>query len=247
MGGKAKIILPLIALGVGAVATGGFGLLGAGAAGGTGAGITGSTIASNVITATGLTPAAASLVPASAGSLALSSGTGALNLSLAGGIDAAVNAGAAPTGFFAQIGQSLSNLTPLEKINFAFSGINAAAQQNALSGQENESKLSEANNRLDLASKDLDNQRGLQKSLATQSNFFAASGINASRGSAAQLQNNAFGNASLAQDKITAGRSLLGAGTQLRQQSFQAKRGNINRDFAKSTYSTLFDKKKPVI
>jgi len=31
--------------------------------------------------------------------------------------------------------------------------------------------------------------------LATQANFFAGAGINASLGSAAQLQNNAFGNA----------------------------------------------------
>ena len=89
-------------------------------------------------------------------------------------------------------------------VNLVFSGINAAAKQNALSAQENESKLSEANNRLDLANKDLDNQRGIQKSLATQSNFFAASGINASRGSAAQLQNNALGIAAFITDRSLA-------------------------------------------
>jgi len=75
--------------------------------------------------------------------------------------------------------------------------------------------------------------------LATQSNFFAASGINASRGSAAQLQNNAFGKASLIADRSLADTNVLNATVQNQNRSRRLKRGDINRKAVFDTANTL--------
>ena len=115
----------------------------------------------------------------------------------------------------------------------------AKSSKNALAVQAGQDRLSESYKRLDIANKELDNQRKLRKSLATQANFFGSTGINASRGSAAQLQNNAFGNAALIADRSLADTNVLNATVQNQNRSRRLKRGDINRKAVFDTANTL--------
>jgi len=241
MGGKAKIILPLIALGIGAAATGGFGLAGAGAATST-SGVVGSTVASNVITSAGLTSTAASLVPASAGALALGGAAAGVGTaaSLAGGIDAAVAAavplgGVAETGFFSTLASEFSAMSGLEQAGLGLQGlsavgtgagalINSNAQKAALAAQESEKKLSQAASRLDIANAELDSQKRLRKTISTQTNFFAATGVNASTGSASRVADAATGEAGQEMDLLKTRRDLLNKGATNVGASFAIRR-----------------------
>jgi len=98
----------------------------------------------------------------------------------------------------------------------------AKSSKNALAVQAGQARLSESYKRLDIANKELDNQRKLRKSLASQANFFAGAGINASLGSAAQLQNNAFGNAALIADRSLAAQANFFGST-----GINASRGSV--------------------
>jgi len=219
MGGKAKIILPLIALGIGAFATGGFGLAGAGAASGA-AGTAGATAAT--ATATGV-------------------GAGAsTGLSLAGGIDAAVAAavplgGVAETGFFSTLASEFSAMSGLEQAGLGLQGlsavgtgagalINSNAQKTALAAQESEKKLSQAASRLDIANAELDSQKRLRKTISTQTNFFAATGVNASTGSASRVADAATGEAGQEMDLLKTRRDLLNKGATNVGASFAIRR-----------------------
>jgi len=253
MGGKAKIILPLVALGI---ATGGFGLAGAGAAGAGGVSAAGAAAAESAGLAglgAGGEFALSSVGAGAVGSAALAESAGLAGLGAAGEFGS-VAAGSFPvpiaasgpltatpasTGFFTQIGENLASLTPLEKVNLAFAGINAVAQQNALSVQDNENKISESYKRLGIAEKELDNQKKLGKTLATQRNLFATVGVNASQGSAAQLQNSAFGEAGLNQDKFTAERSLLNASSDNSRRDIALRRRGVNNTYLKTGLGTL--------
>jgi len=115
----------------------------------------------------------------------------------------------------------------------------AKSAKNGLALQAGQARLSESYKRLDIANKELDNQRKLRKSLASQANFFAGAGVNASRGSAAQLQNNAFGNASYISDKSRADTALLNATVLNQNRSRRLKRGDINRKAVVGVTNTL--------
>ena len=199
MGSKVgKVILPLVAIGGLAAMTGGFGLLGGGAAAGAGAGAGAAGAAGAVgagTAATGLgAGVAASTVPVGAMSTVPAAGfpmstTAALQAgsSALPGLSTAATAGqAAATPWWQTawtwvkgnndiIGLGMSGLS-------AIGTMGAASQQAAF--QENAIKLQEAQDSLALAEKERDSQQRLQQVLASQNNFFAAAGVNASEGSA---------------------------------------------------------------
>ncbi len=256
MGGKAKIILPLVALGAAAVATGGFGLAGAGAAGSAGTGAaaatTGAAAATTTATAGGLTATQAGLF-AGANATAMGSATAGLTAAQAATFAPALAPSfAAETGFFASLGKEFAAMSTLDKFGMGLKGVaaagsiggtmmNAEAQKAAIAFQENELKLSQSADGLEISEAELDSQKRLRRVLSAQGNFFSSTGISGSEGSAARLADAAYGEADAEMDLLQAKRDLSKSGARNVGASFALQRRRAVIGSAGGAFGSLLD------
>lgn len=242
MGGKiGKIILPLVAIAA-TVATGpaGAGLWGAAAAPAAAGGTAGGLLGLAPVTTAALAPAGMDAI-AGASFLSEASALASPLASLAGagaGLAAAAPAVIAPVaeqGFFSSLVSGFSDLTGMQKIglgmqavsgvgNIVSGNINAAGQDAAIAFQENQQKLQQSRDRLDIANKELDSQRRLRSTLATQNNYFAALGIDPAQGSAANLADAARGAQGIEQGILNSRRAISGAASRNRLAALRSRR-----------------------
>tara|TARA_R110002073_G_scaffold22587_19_gene78050 strand:+ start:1787 stop:2641 length:855 start_codon:yes stop_codon:yes gene_type:complete len=267
MGGKAKTIVPLIALAAVGIATGGFGLAaggaaaagagaGAGAVGATtalpaaalvggaaqGAGaVTAATTAATAATTAGSALTAGSLVGGAAQGAGLAAGY-AIPAVGPGAVSAGLTAGtAAQTGFFA-------SLSTLDKIGLGFKGLSAAgsgatalstsnAQKAAIAAQENENKLITSEDKLSLANQSLENTKRLRGVLAAQQVQAASQGVAAS----AQLADAAFADAQSGDDILGSRQAVLDGRASVASDAFSARSRLAGRRGAGQAVGSLLD------
>lgn len=191
MGSKAaKIIIPLVAIGVAGYATGGFGLLGGtgAAAEGVAAGAAASGVGEGL--AAGATLAGSVGAPLSFDAATLAMDTAPLDgLFSAGG---ALAAPTAETGLFSSIGNFFGNFfgdfTGKDALGLGFSAAghlrSAATNQAMLDAQSAAMTLQQAESDMTLAEREAESQKRLGKVLAAQTVFYASQGVNPSEGSA---------------------------------------------------------------